>query len=56
MKTTATVETNELNACVVWQSITWSTQDTDQTIKEVKENNAAREAYCNVDGKTTNIN
>lgn len=32
--------------CAAWSSITWSDQDTDQTIKEVKGNNAARNSYC----------
>jgi hypothetical protein len=41
---TAFVATSD--PCAQWLSITWSTKDTDQTIKEVKANNAAREAVC----------
>lgn len=52
---TDSVETDRLDACVVWKPITWSTQDTDQTIREVKENNAARKGYC-PDDKKTNTN
>lgn len=49
--TTATVETEPEGAdpslvCLVWVPISWSTRDTDQTIREAKANNAAREAWC----------
>jgi len=37
---------NENSACAVWTGIGWSPKDTDQTIHDVKENNARREAYC----------
>lgn len=33
-------------ACAVWQPISWSKKDTDQTITEVKINNARREGFC----------
>jgi hypothetical protein len=42
---TATKETN-LSACAVWKDITWSKKDTDQTITEIKVNNARRDAWC----------
>lgn len=32
--------------CAVWQPISWADDDTDQTIREVKANNAARDAFC----------
>lgn len=41
----ATKETN-LSACAVWKDITWSKKDTDQTITEIKVNNARRDAWC----------
>jgi len=34
------------STCAVWIGIGWSPKDTDQTIHDVKENNARREAYC----------
>jgi hypothetical protein len=33
-------------ACAVWQPISWSGKDTDQTIKEIKVNNARRDGWC----------
>jgi len=42
---TATRETN-ISACTVWRPVSWSAKDTDQTIGEVKVNNARRGAYC----------
>ena len=42
---TGTKETNKA-ACEVWKDISWSKKDTDQTITEVKVNNARREGYC----------
>lgn len=33
-------------ACAVWKPVSWSAQDTDQTIREVKGNNARRAAWC----------
>lgn len=32
--------------CSVWRDVTWSKKDTDQTITEVKVNNARRDAWC----------
>lgn len=43
--TTATVGTNSA-ACSVWPSIRWSVKDTDQTIVQVKQNNARRGSFC----------
>jgi outer membrane biogenesis lipoprotein LolB len=43
--TTGTVETNSA-VCSVWRPVTWSTKDTDQTIREVKVSNARRKGYC----------
>lgn len=31
--------------CLVWQPISWSANDTDQTIREAKANNRARRAW-----------
>jgi hypothetical protein len=45
-KTTAIVGTSSLRTCDVWRTISWSKKDTDQTIVEVKQNNAGRAAYC----------
>jgi len=42
---TGTRETNGA-VCSVWKDVSWSKKDTDQTIKEVKVNNARREAWC----------
>jgi hypothetical protein len=42
---TATVATN-LSVCDVWQPVGWSIKDTDQTIKEIKINNARRSGWC----------
>jgi hypothetical protein len=33
-------------ACGVWRPVSWSKKDTDQTITEIKVNNARREAWC----------
>ena len=32
--------------CEVWRDIYWSSKDTDQTIKDIKVNNARREGWC----------
>lgn len=32
--------------CEAWRPVTWSSRDTDQTIREARANNAAWEAYC----------
>jgi hypothetical protein len=44
--TTAIVGTSSLRTCEVWRAISWSKRDTDQTILEIKQNNAGRAAYC----------
>ena len=44
--TTASVGTE----CSVWKPITWSVKDTDQTIAEVKTNNARQKAWCKKGG------
>lgn len=41
-----TLGTKEPPVCAVWSEISWSKKDTDQTIREVKINNARREGYC----------
>lgn len=33
-------------ACAVWKPVLWSTQDTDDTIRQVKADNAAWKALC----------
>jgi hypothetical protein len=33
-------------ACTVWSDISWSKKDTDQTIAEIKRNNARRDGFC----------
>lgn len=32
--------------CELWQPVTWSSKDTDQTIEEAKINNAKWDAFC----------
>ena len=32
--------------CSIWQGISWEDSDTDQTISEIKINNARRDAFC----------
>lgn len=44
--TTTTVTGAIKPACSIWHPITWSQSDTDETIRGVKSNNAARQAYC----------
>ena len=41
-----TLGTKEPPVCAVWSEISWSKKDTDQTIREVKTNNARRKGYC----------
>lgn len=41
-----TTATGVSSACSVWRDITWSVDDTDQTIREVKINNARRDGFC----------
>jgi hypothetical protein len=52
---TATVETkspvkivdySKAEACANWKGVGWSKKDTDETIREVKANNARRLAWC----------
>lgn len=43
-KTTDTGATDSV--CTHWRGITWSSNDTPQTIDEVKGNNARRGAWC----------
>jgi hypothetical protein len=42
---TGTKETNGA-VCNVWKDVSWSKKDTDQTIQEIKVNNARREGWC----------
>jgi hypothetical protein len=42
---TSTSATNG-SACEVWKDISWSSKDTDQTIKDIKVNNARRDGWC----------
>lgn len=42
---TGTKETNG-SVCNVWKEVSWSKKDTDQTIQEIKVNNARREGWC----------
>ena len=39
-------ESTNTKVCAVWRDISWSKKDTDQTIGEIKVNNAKREAWC----------
>jgi hypothetical protein len=41
----ATKATNS-TVCNVWRPIGWSKKDTDQTIAEIKVNNARQEGWC----------
>ena len=34
------------SVCSVWRDVSWSRKDTDQTITEIKINNARRDGYC----------
>lgn len=43
---TTTTGSGARTECEVWVGITWSRRDTDQTIREVKANNAAHKAWC----------
>ena len=42
---TATTATNKA-VCDVWQDLSWSKKDTNETIGEIKVNNARREGWC----------
>lgn len=35
--------------CAVWLPVTWADADSDETIRGVKGNNAARSSYCGKD-------
>lgn len=52
---TATVETSspvqvvghsKAEVCSAWKSIGWSKKDTDETIREVKDNNSRHQVWC----------
>lgn len=43
--TMATSGTSDFAVCQAWQPVHWSVEDTDQTIIEAKQNNAARLAW-----------
>jgi len=38
--------TGASSACSVWRGIRWDVADTDETIVQVKINNARRDAFC----------
>lgn len=48
----ATMDTGAIDAagisriCSAWQPVTWSSRDTPETIRDVKANNAGRDAFC----------
>lgn len=43
---TNTFGTEEQTVCAVWKPITYSRRDTDETIVQVRVNNARRDAWC----------
>ena len=43
---TIPMNASEDAACTVWRDVSWSKKDTDQTIAEVKQNNARRDGWC----------
>ena len=43
---TIPMSANDEAVCTVWRDVSWSKKDTDQTIAEVKQNNARREGWC----------
>ena len=46
-QTTRTTATADKAVCSIWQSVTYSaSQDSQQTIAEVRQQNARRDAYC----------
>lgn len=45
-ETTMASNADNQAACAVWLYISWSDDDTDQTIREAKRNNAARKVFC----------
>lgn len=40
-------DANNQAACIVWKPTPWHVEDTDETIRGNKRNNAARQAFCN---------
>ena len=40
------IENTNTKVCGIWRDVTWSKKDTNQTIGEIKVNNAKREAWC----------
>jgi hypothetical protein len=43
---TIPMSANDDAVCTVWRDVSWSKKDTDQTIAEVKQNNARRDGWC----------
>jgi len=43
---TTTATSGNKAVCSVWQPVTWAGADTDETIRQAKANNAARDNYC----------
>lgn len=41
-----TMVTSAHSACSVWGPVHWSREDTDETIRQVRINNARHDAYC----------
>lgn len=41
-----TMGSGATEVCSAWRSLTWSKQDTPETVDEVKGNNARRAAWC----------
>ena len=41
-----TTETAVISACDQWRAVSWSQKDTQDTIADVKGNNARRGAWC----------
>ena len=44
--TTPTAAPSEWAACAAWRPIYWSAHDTTPTLAQIKEGNAAHEAFC----------
>lgn len=40
------VDNSRSEVCSKWKGIGWSRKDTDQTIRNVKENNVQQQAWC----------
>lgn len=43
---TRTMDTAGTSVCAVWQPVWWSVEDTANTIRQAKANNAARAVWC----------